>query len=99
MERLVGSLALRILRGRSRIPVPIRAPMNMPSLEHLGQDALGLSLLRLHVLEIGVLLHEVVQQRQLLLKSCSLRLGLGLFVSDLLLSPSSFARHFHPKRG
>ena len=98
-EGLDGSLALRILRGRPRIPVPIRPPVNMSSLEHLGQDAFGLCLLRLHALEIGILLHEAVKQCQLLLKSCSLRLRLGLIVRDLLLRSSSLARHLHPKRG
>ena len=70
--------------------------MDVPGLEHLGEDSLCLALLRRLCLELGILLHDILEESQLVINRLLLRLSLELFISDFLPGPPALRGDLHP---
>ena len=79
----------------TRASVAVLVPRNAASVKHLRKDPLGLVLYLRLGLQLGVLLDDLVEHRELILNSLLLSNDGELVVLDLLLGPSALAADLH----
>ena len=96
--RELASLSLSVLGALSVGPREVLTVLVLneeAGIEHLAKDLLGVLVDLLLGLDLCELLLEAVDEPELLLKGGLFGLGCSLVILNLLLRPSSLARHLH----